>query len=161
MGSSHGIRGTAEALVSGRASGVNDHFFCRVYGPAGAARPTSIAFALDDERPASPSGQFTRYRMGAMTLSRPRSAVLYIKCSSEQFTTSGGKPWGIRGELYNRGLPAGGDENIREENLNVLHAVSLALARQLGRADDAGLPAAFTVPERAPGKGAPPEGAGK
>ncbi|MFF7363028.1 hypothetical protein [Streptomyces sp. NPDC008125] len=69
--------------------------------------------------------------------------------SGDRFSTGNGDPGVIRGELDDRYLPTSAAETVREENLDVPHPVPLALARELGRADDAGLPASSTMPERA------------
>jgi hypothetical protein len=75
--------------------------------------------------------------------------VVYAECVSSSFHLANPKPVLIRGEIENRIPPDGKDDTVREENLRVLHAVFLAVARELRCKDDAGLPATFRMPPKA------------
>ncbi|MFF3056364.1 hypothetical protein [Streptomyces sp. NPDC057909] len=150
FGSRHGVRNTAQALATGRASGDdNGYELCRAYGPSSDSSSITLKFSTADEVPKEPASQFTRYKMGAMALSRPRSALLYMKCSSDQFASGFDDPVVIRGELYNMTSAGESDNTVTKENLNVLHAASLGLAKKLGCRDSAQLPSKFTMPPKA------------
>ena len=84
----------------------------------------------------------------AMTLAKPGNGVVYAECTSASFHLANPKPVLIRGEIENRIPPDGKDDTVREENLRVLHAVFLAVVRDLHCKDDAGLPATFRMPSR-------------
>ncbi|MEV8537390.1 hypothetical protein [Streptomyces sp. NPDC051572] len=147
---------TARALVSGyQEKGPDDsvaeeeYELCTAYAPA-ADFGVELSFYLRETVPA-PAGllpKFTQYEMGELALSRPLNAFLYMKCSSGSFSSDGDNVL-IRGELTNPLAVDSDDDNLREMNLNVLHAVSLAMAKKLGCKDDAGLPAKFSVPQKA------------
>ncbi|MET7787712.1 hypothetical protein ABZS93_14005 [Streptomyces sp900116325] len=147
-GSRSSVRDTAEALSAGRASGDNDYELCRAFGPSSETRSITFTFSTTDEVPKQPASQFTQYKMGAMALSRPRSALLFMKCSSDRFASGFDDPVVIRGELYNM-MPTGkSNDTLTQENLNVLHAVSVGLARNLGCANNAHLSSEFSMPPK-------------
>jgi hypothetical protein len=149
-GSKDSLSDTAQALVSGyRENGADDYeeySLCTAFGSAATAG-VDISFQMPKEVPTSISSKFTQYDMGELSLSRPTHAVLYTKCSSDKFSSSK-KPVLIEGNLTNSQAPSGDAEKVREENLNVLHAVSLAMANELDCEGNAGLAQQFTSPSR-------------
>ncbi|MGW6536392.1 hypothetical protein ACWGBV_16345 [Streptomyces sp. NPDC055051] len=114
---------------------------CRVIPPAGMER-VDIRFGLygDEDlfEDAHPRGLHP-YDMGVEARSGPRKAHLFVKCVSPLLKGSTEHPARIRGTLvFNRSklpdtLP------IREANLTILHSTTLALVRELGCENDAGL----------------------
>ncbi|MFJ4621424.1 hypothetical protein [Streptomyces sp. NPDC088812] len=148
LGSEDGPQEAADALAAdatATGASTDDHELCRAYDASdGSSNGTSVAYGLVDAEPENPASVFTRYRMGSATaLARARNAVVFLKCSSDLFKD--GEEHLIQGELINRSTSLEDTEATRQENLTVLHAASLAVARALGCADTAGLPAAFTV----------------
>ncbi|MFD5077521.1 hypothetical protein [Streptomyces sp. NPDC058371] len=146
----------AEQLVSGyHENGADDsataadYDLCWVNAPK-ADRGVKLSFHLRETVPISAdlSPKFTQYKMGELAFSRPLTASLIMKCSNSKFGSTG-KPVLIEGELTNPLAVESKDETLRAKNLNVLHAVSLAMAKELGCKDDAGLPAKFSVPQEA------------
>ncbi|MGP4088775.1 hypothetical protein [Streptomyces sp. KR55] len=150
-GSEDSLADTARALVSGyRVNGADDYEeypLCTAYGPV-ATVGADLSFYLSEEVPTSVSPKFTQYDMGELALARPSHAVMYMECSSSKFS-SGSKPVLVEGDLTNAQVLSSDDAKVREENLNVLHAVSLAMVRELGCEGDAGLPQKFSPPSEA------------
>ena len=143
---------TARALVSGyQEKGPDDsatteeYELCTAYGPA-ADFGVELSFYLSKTVPAPTPllPKFTQYEMGELALSRPLNAFLYMKCSSGSFSSDGDSVL-IRGELTNLLAVKSHDDTLREQNMNVLHAVSLAMVKELGCKGDAGLPARFSA----------------
>ncbi|MFF3504155.1 hypothetical protein [Streptomyces sp. NPDC003247] len=150
LGSDDGPQEVADALVADATAGgtsTEDHELCLAYDASDdSSSGTSVAYGLVDAEPENPASVFTRYRLGSATaLARAMNAVVFLKCSSGLFKDGDGKEHLIQGELVNRSTSLEDTEETRRENLTVLHAASLAVARALGCADTAGLPAAFTV----------------
>ncbi|MEV2210819.1 hypothetical protein AB0H86_04830 [Streptomyces sp. NPDC050997] len=149
-GSKESLSDTARALASGyHENGADDYEeydLCTAFGSATTAG-ADLSFYLSEKVPTSISPKFTQYDMGELTLSRPSHAALYMKCSSDKFRSSS-KPILIEGKLTNAQAPPGDAEKVREENLNVLHAVTLAMAKQLGCERDADLPQQFSSPPK-------------
>ncbi|MFE2424234.1 hypothetical protein [Streptomyces hokutonensis] len=143
---------TARSLVSGyQEKGPDDsataeeYQLCTAYAPA-ADFGVELSFYLSRTVPGPIAllPKFTQYEMGELALSRPLNAFLYMKCSSGSFRSDGDSVL-IRGELTNPLAVNSDDDTLREKNMNVLHAVSLAMAKELGCKDDAGLPARFSA----------------
>ncbi|MFD6358908.1 hypothetical protein ACFWFX_03520 [Streptomyces roseolus] len=79
------------------------------------------------------------YDMGVAALSGPRRADLYVRCVSPRFQGSDKRPARIKGQLDFLKSELPDTVPVREANLTVLHSVTLAMARELGCEDDAGL----------------------
>ncbi|MEV6165984.1 hypothetical protein AB0L71_29545 [Streptomyces sp. NPDC052052] len=80
------------------------------------------------------------YTMGKQSEATPTSAALYFECVSTRFKGSKERPMRILG---NFGRPKDRGQNAsdpREVNLTVVHAASLALAKELGCENNGGLP---------------------
>ncbi|GAA3835379.1 hypothetical protein ACFS5L_36530 [Streptomyces phyllanthi] len=139
------VKRGAEEIVSDYQTGstFEDRDACLIYKSGTSALvDIRVRFSLDDGRFLSTSGDapsVKTYGMGRKALASPRKAVLYIECSSAKMSES--SPALLRGELLNRDEPEGDAEELRRANLTVLHSVALALTKELGCADDAGLPA--------------------
>ncbi|MBK3567341.1 hypothetical protein [Streptomyces sp. MBT62] len=143
---------TARALVSSyKEKGPDDsavpeeHELCTAYAPA-ADFGVKLSFYLRGSVPSSTAllSMFTQYEMGELALSRQLNAYLYMKCSSDSFSSNGDSVL-IVGKLKNPLAVDSDDVNLREMNMNVLHAVSLAMVKELGCKGDAGLSARFSA----------------
>lgn len=141
----------AKRLVSGfRETGADDHEeypLCSAYDPSADNSAIDLSFYLPEALPEHPASQLTRYELGKLSLARSSRAYVYMECSSSTFG-SDDEPVSIEADLERSRIPAGESDTMRMENLNVLHAVSLAMAKELGCKDDAGLPAHFSVPRK-------------
>ncbi|MFJ9371930.1 hypothetical protein [Streptomyces sp. NPDC101455] len=155
----------AKKLVSGfRETGADEYQeypLCYAYGPSAVNSIVDISFYFPKVAPESPASQLTPYELGKISLARSSRAYLYMECLSYKFG-SGNEPVLIEAELGRMRLPASESETMRMDNLNVLHAVSLAMVKELGCKGDAGLPARFSArssvqppPDRTPNP-APP-----
>ncbi|GAB2972612.1 hypothetical protein GCM10023080_040900 [Streptomyces pseudoechinosporeus] len=114
---------------------------CRIHAPGTTEiAEITVQFSLDDGRFLSGSGDdpsFKAYGIGRKALASPNKAVLYVECSSAKLSDTSATL--LRGELLNRDSPEGDAEDLRRANLTVLHSVALALTKELGCADNAGL----------------------
>jgi len=155
----------AKKLVSGfRETGVDEYQeypLCYAYGPSVVNAMIDFSFYFPKTVPESPATQLTPYELGKLSLARSSRAYLFMECSSSKFG-SGNEPVLIEAELGRMRPPASESETGRMDNLNVLHTVSLAMAKELGCKGDAGLPARFSArssvqppPDRTPSP-APP-----
>ncbi|MDV9170194.1 hypothetical protein R6V09_08570 [Streptomyces sp. W16] len=142
----------AKKLVSGfRENGADDYEeypLCYAYNPAVDNTMIDLSFYLPEAIPESAASQLTPYKLGKLSLARSSRAYLYMECSSSTFGSED-KPVPIEVNLGRSWIPASESETMRMENLNVLHSVALAMAKELGCKDDAGLPAQFSVPQKA------------
>ncbi|MFD3335444.1 hypothetical protein ACFWV1_22740 [Streptomyces sp. NPDC058700] len=84
------------------------------------------------------------YEMGREASTDNKAAYLFLECSSPQLKDSGEVPARIKGMLQAR---ASRDDSLppnnaatREAYLTILHSVSLAVVKQLGCENNAGLP---------------------
>ncbi|MBK6015223.1 hypothetical protein [Streptomyces sp. MBT53] len=143
----------AKKLVSGfhetGADENQEYPLCYAYGPSAVNAMIDLSFYFPKAIPESPAHQLTPYELGKVSLARSSRAYLYMECSSSEFG-SGNEPVLIEGELGRLRLPATESETMRMDNLNVLHAVSLAMVKELGCKGDAGLPARFSAPSSVP-----------
>ena len=118
-----------------------DRDVCRIHEPGtNEIAEITMQFSLDDGKFLSSSGDdtsFKAYDIGQKSLASPKKAVLYIECRSAKLSDTSANL--LRGELLNRDSPAGDAEDLRRANLTVLHSVALALTKELGCADNAGL----------------------
>ncbi|MBK3575301.1 hypothetical protein JHN63_16060 [Streptomyces sp. MBT65] len=141
----------AKKLVAGfRATGTDEYQeypLCYASDPSVATTMIDLSFFFRKAIPESPASQLTSYKLGKLSLARSSRAYLYMECSSGKFG-SGDEPVLIQAKLGRFRPPARESETKRMENLNVLHAVSLAMAKELGCKDDAGLPARFSAPRK-------------
>ncbi|MBD0708136.1 MULTISPECIES: hypothetical protein [unclassified Streptomyces] len=90
------------------------------------------------------------YPMGREASSDNKAAYLFLECSSPRMKDSDTVPARIQGTLTagTRGTLPPNTPATREAYLTVLHSVSLALVRNLGCENDAGLPAKPVLTER-------------
>ncbi|MFK3729642.1 hypothetical protein ACI2LJ_05180 [Streptomyces sp. NPDC088090] len=79
------------------------------------------------------------YDMGVEAQSGPRKAYLFVRCVSPRLEGSEKSPARVRGTLEIDDLELPDTVPVREANLTILHSVTLAMARELGCRDDAGL----------------------
>jgi hypothetical protein len=118
-----------------------DRDVCRIHKPGtNEIAEITMQFSLDDGQFLSSSSDdpsFKGYDIGRKAQASPKKAVLYIECRSAKM--SGNSTNLLRGELLNRDSPEGDAEDLRRANLTVLHSVALALTKELGCADNAGL----------------------
>ncbi|MFF9818344.1 hypothetical protein [Streptomyces sp. NPDC014006] len=150
-----GAAGAAKTLVSEyRTHGTDEVVragFCWLYGGEKDLSDITISFAVSDRvpRPNEVASMFTPYRLGALALTSPQRAVIYLKCSSVKFASDGSRQTIVlRGETNNRYTPhdtAAASSN----NLVVMHSASLALSKALGCESNAGLPNQYSMPPKA------------
>lgn len=143
----NGIKATTQKIVDGdvRKDGAD---LCTAYGSTSSFENRSrFTFYMEDGLTKNPDPRFTRYRMGAMALSQPSRAVLFFECKSKELDYSEPpKPVLLSGNITDNPNIAERDDNARLENLRVLHAVTLAVAKELGCQNNAGLPEDYQVP---------------
>ena len=144
-----GVRATAKVLAAGISSEGESHELCTAYASS-FNNGTSFTYALENELPRRDiDPRFTQYGMGALTLAKAKSAYLFMECKSPRFELPTSDPILLSGEIYNGHLPDSRDDVARDENLRLLHAVSLALVRELHCKNDAGLPTTFRMSPKA------------
>ncbi|MDQ1010504.1 hypothetical protein QFZ82_004989 [Streptomyces sp. V4I23] len=80
------------------------------------------------------------YGMGTEAEAGPRGARLYFECVSPTFKGSQGRPARVHGSLRLEGDLEKDSKEHREAGLTVVHAASLAVAKQLKCEDNGGLP---------------------
>ncbi len=120
-------------------------FLCRATPPVGSSTDTvGVRFGFyghdDLFGDVHPRGLHP-YDMGVEAQSGPKKAYLFVRCVSPRLEGSDKRPARVMGNLtYDRSkLPD--TVPIREANLTILHSVTLAMVRELGCEDDAGLDA--------------------
>ncbi|MFJ3904089.1 hypothetical protein [Streptomyces sp. NPDC090025] len=96
------------------------------------------------------------YEMGVEAEIGYRWSYLYVDCVSPQLKGSETRPARIMGSLKVWRSTTSDTAATREDNLVVLHSVTLALVRKLGCVDDAGLPATPVIKPLKPTKTWPP-----
>ncbi|MEI7034962.1 hypothetical protein [Streptomyces pratensis] len=103
---------------------------------------TVISFSIyapqDVGDPGDPEGTL-RFPLGKEAVARTRSAGLYFECVSPQVEGSKDRPVRIRGGLGYAEDRGDAVQNL-VANLTVLHAASIAVARELECEEDGGLP---------------------
>lgn len=137
----------ADDLIADQGMGeTNDRSICRIHTlNSGDSATIRIRFSVDTGDSLSNSGKatsFEEYNLGREALASPQKAVLYVECRSSKFIGGANSPDVLlRGALDDLDQPEGDAEELRRANLTVLHSVALALTKELGCADNAGLPA--------------------
>lgn len=140
---SSSVKRSAEDIVDDYLLGSfdKDRDVCRIHEPGtNEIAEITVQFSLDDGRFLSSSGDdpsFKAYDIGQKALASSKKAVLYVECSSTKLSDTSAAL--LRGELLNRDSSEGDTEDLRRANLTVLHSVALALTKELGCADNAGL----------------------
>ncbi|MER5226759.1 hypothetical protein [Streptomyces flaveus] len=134
----------AEELIVDQGLGeTKSRSVCPIYTPSsGDFAAIQILFSVDTGDSLGKSGHaasFKEYAVGRKALASPQKAVLYVECRSSKFTGAENSPVLLRGALNNSDEPEGDTEKLRRANLTVLHSVALALTKELGCADKAGL----------------------
>ncbi|MFI8320758.1 hypothetical protein [Streptomyces sp. NPDC085529] len=79
------------------------------------------------------------YDMGVEAQSGPSKAYLFVRCVSPRLEGSGKRPARIRGTLGHNRSKLPDTAPIREAHLTILHSATLAVVRELGCENDAGL----------------------
>ncbi|MEU8761247.1 hypothetical protein [Streptomyces sp. NPDC048659] len=116
---------------------------CDIKAEKGARRVLSVEFGLyhDQEPPGIASVPFTYpYEMGVAAYASYRQVYLFTQCVSPRLKGSERDPVRIRGNLTVTGGKAPDTPATREANLAVLHSITLATVKELGCANNAGLP---------------------
>ncbi|MEV7421085.1 hypothetical protein [Streptomyces sp. NPDC091212] len=88
--------------------------------------------------------------MGKRSFASYDDSYLFFECASPRVSGSDKAPVRILGSLVYTKKPDTDSRDRRENNLTVLHAASLAVAKKMECADDAGLPAKADLRERKP-----------
>ncbi|MFI9003571.1 hypothetical protein [Streptomyces sp. NPDC053541] len=96
------------------------------------------------------------YDMGAEAEVGYRRAYLYVTCTSARLKGSDKRPARFMGILRVRWASTPDTAATREDNLIILHSVTLAVVRKLGCVNDAGLPATPVIKPKKPTKVWPP-----
>ncbi len=96
------------------------------------------------------------YDMGAEAEVGYRWTYLYVRCTSEQLEGSDRSPARFKGILNVKESSTPDTAATREDNLVILHSVTLALVRKLGCVNDAGLPPTPVIKPLKPAKVWPP-----
>ncbi|MFD5767643.1 hypothetical protein ACFWIN_17685 [Streptomyces sp. NPDC127049] len=118
------------------------HSLCRTSPPTGMAE-VEIEFRLLRRDADLPGNQHAAdlhpYDMGVEALSGPRAAQLYVRCVSSGLGGSDKRPALIMAQLDFLRSKLPDTVPIREANLTILHSTTLAVVRELGCENDAGL----------------------
>jgi len=156
---SNGMDRVIEAIKDGYALGRNwapGAELCSLLAKGAVTRDaTTISFHIYDPRDVSDpeaSNGGRLYRMGTLSEGNPRAAVIFFECVSPQLKGSKDHPARIGGELLNTKVRAGDPLAHSDDNLTVMHAVSLAVAKKLQCRDNGGLP---DKPDLRPKEGQP------
>ncbi|MFJ8867139.1 hypothetical protein ACIRD6_15475 [Streptomyces sp. NPDC102473] len=129
-------RKLGEASVS---SSTGDGDVCRVYAPDDELR---ITWQLSGSAPADdPASKFTVLKMGERALTATDGAYLRFACRSGKLP--GSEPAHIDIGVERGGMPTdpeGAPDALKDAYATVAHSFSLAMAKELGCEDNAGLP---------------------
>ncbi|MEE1804188.1 MULTISPECIES: hypothetical protein [unclassified Streptomyces] len=91
------------------------------------------------------------YAMGIYSVAGPRDASLYFECASPHIDGSVKEPAPIVGRLdQQRSLLEKDTRTLRDINMSILHAATLAVAKKLECENDGGLPAKVDLQVRHP-----------
>ncbi|MFJ2175524.1 hypothetical protein ACIOHE_21815 [Streptomyces sp. NPDC087851] len=91
------------------------------------------------------------YAMGAYSMASARDASLYFECVSPQIDGSAEEPARIIGRFGERRNPLKENKpGLRDANMTILHAATLAVAKKLECEKDGGLPAKVDLQVRHP-----------
>ncbi|MET7503110.1 hypothetical protein [Streptomyces microflavus] len=139
--------GVVDALKRGHKSGrswVTGAELCRLSPKGGGTRDRgALSFSMyapqdvGDRR--LPEG-WQLYAMGKQSEVGPGGASLYFECVSPQLKGSEATPLRIRGGFGRGRSDASDTRELRDANLKVLHAASLAVAKELDCKGNVGLP---------------------
>lgn len=137
---------------AGRAGGPRERRICTLYKNPGsniaeltvdAERVTS---AIADAKHTAPAA--ASYRLGRSAWADPNKAVIYVDCTSPKAAAgTGAEPAVLAISAWNRTFPQGEAAKYREANLTLAHAAAVAIVKELGCKDGAGLPDRLTVQE--------------
>ncbi|WP_335941312.1 hypothetical protein [Streptomyces sp. PTD5-9] len=86
------------------------------------------------------SGDAHHYTMGKLSEAAPAGAFLYFECVSPQFKGSKERPMRIVGSFSHREATAQKTPEHLAENMTIVHAASLAVAKKLQCENNGGLP---------------------
>ncbi|MEU0158127.1 hypothetical protein ABZ154_04595 [Streptomyces sp. NPDC006261] len=141
------MEGVVDALKRGHESGrswATGAELCRLSPKGGGTRDRgALSFSMyapqdvGDRR--LPEG-WQLYTMGKQSEVGPGGASLYFECVSPQLKGSENTPLRIRGGFGRGRSDAPDTRELRDANLEILHAASLAVAKELDCKGNAGLP---------------------
>lgn len=128
--------------ASGRSWGPRAEL-CRLAPKGGGLRERGgLAFSMyapQDVKDSRMSAGSVLYTMGKRSEARQSSASLYLECASPQLKGSSENPLRIYGSFTHGESDAPDTREVREANLEILHAAGLAVVKRLDCENNAGL----------------------
>ncbi|WP_157877337.1 hypothetical protein [Streptomyces odonnellii] len=117
--------------------------FCDIKGQGRDSGRMNISFGLykpDDVVDRGHASDQRSYELGKRAVAGAKNSSLYFECVSPQLDGSDKDPARIQGSMHFTDLNGPETQNLRENNLTVLHAASFAVARKLECENNGGLP---------------------